>query len=167
MYNALHVQCLESIWSFWFWIAVPGKNTRPNIYQFADDLKTWILVYGQHLTLNFLLAVSGKHLTSPKGKGGGHHQQPQQPPLTLKSFHEEPSSPTKLKINSNNNNNNNKSKLINAQSTESLESLSDELTSSTTTSRAHDILPRRVSTRFLVSANLIRKDLRTGNDPHP
>eukprot|EP00090_Calanus_glacialis_P033504 TRINITY_DN5567_c0_g1_i2.p1 TRINITY_DN5567_c0_g1~~TRINITY_DN5567_c0_g1_i2.p1 ORF type:complete len:1002 (-),score=143.51 TRINITY_DN5567_c0_g1_i2:841-3846(-) len=48
--------------------------------------------------------VSGKHLTSPKNKG----------PPPLKSFHEEPSP---------------KMRMINGQSTESLESLSDELAS--------------------------------------
>ena len=51
-----------------------------------------------------LFAASGKHLTSPKGK-----MQPQ-----LKSFHEEKSP---------------KMRMINGQSTESLESLSDELAS--------------------------------------
>merc|ERR1719320_1894830 len=50
------------------------------------------------------LHVSGKHLTSPKNKG----------PPPLKSFHEEPSP---------------KMRMINGQSTESLESLSDELAS--------------------------------------
>jgi len=50
------------------------------------------------------LHVSGKHLTSPKNKG----------PPPLKSFHEEPSP---------------KLRLTNGQSTESLESLSDELAS--------------------------------------
>jgi len=48
--------------------------------------------------------VSGKHITSPKNKG----------PPPLKSFHEEPSP---------------KLRMINGQSTESLESLSDELAS--------------------------------------
>eukprot|EP00092_Neocalanus_flemingeri_P011518 GFUD01012412.1.p1 GENE.GFUD01012412.1~~GFUD01012412.1.p1 ORF type:complete len:919 (+),score=159.22 GFUD01012412.1:108-2864(+) len=48
--------------------------------------------------------LSGKHLTSPKNKG----------PPPLKSFHEEPSP---------------KMRMINGQSTESLESLSDELAS--------------------------------------
>lgn len=50
------------------------------------------------------LHVSGKHITSPKNKG----------PPPLKSFHEEPSP---------------KLRMINGQSTESLESLSDELAS--------------------------------------
>ena len=81
--------------------------------------------------------MSGKHLTSPKGK---------QPP-TLKSFHEETS--PKLKLIPNSSNNNNKSKLINAQSTESLESLSDEMTSSST-NRTHDTLPTRVRSRATV-----------------
>jgi hypothetical protein len=85
--------------------------------------------------------VSGKHLTSPKGKGG----QPQQA-STLKSFHEEPS--PKLKMISTSNAKN-KSKMINAQSTESLESLSDEMTSNSGgTNRTLDILPGRVRDTF-------------------
>ena len=53
----------------------------------------------------FFISISGKHVTSPKSK---LQQQ------KLKSFHEEKSPKTRM---------------INAQSTESLESLSDELAS--------------------------------------
>ncbi len=89
--------------------------------------------------------MSGKHLTSPKGKGG----QPQQP-STLKSFHEEPS--PKLKMISTANAKN-KSKMINAQSTESLESLSDEMTSNSGgTNRTLDMLPGRVRDTFCLPA---------------
>ncbi len=89
--------------------------------------------------------MSGKHLTSPKGKGG----QPKQP-STLKSFHEEPS--PKLKMISTANAKN-KSKMINAQSTESLESLSDEMTSNSGgTNRTLDMLPGRVRDTFCLPA---------------
>ena len=69
-----------------------------------------------------IFLVSGKHLTSPKSKL----------PPPLQSFHEEPSP---------------KMRMINGQSTESLESLSDEQASNSggNTTNSQDTGSRRVS----------------------
>ena len=85
-------------------------------------------------SLKTLIPVSGKHLTSPKSKL----------PPPMQSFHEEPS-PKMRSL----------SKMINGQSTESLESLSDELASNSggATTNSQDAASRRVS--------------RSHHQPHP
>jgi len=87
-----------------------------------------------HTPVSYCHMVSGKHLTSPKSKL----------PPPMQSFHEEPS-PKMRSL----------SKMINGQSTESLESLSDELASNSggATTNSQDAASRRVS--------------RSHHQPHP